>query len=314
VFEYFRQAGFVDCKINAFPYNTEHTVDLDVKNRAAATFIMIDLDLKDFRDDQKALYRCLKRTLDNFSSNFNGGAYPTVLWTGNGYHIYQPIEGMVFETHEVFFKFLPYVDKDLTTEFLRFAERFFTDGKSDPQHLPSIKSCLVRVPGTLNSKNGDHVRIAQRWDGKRPAIQHITTPYRTWLIQKRIDRIEERKKERERRSLATSFGRQAPNSIGWIERLLRTPLEDYRKQCLWRILVPYLVNVRKLSRDESVPILEEWLQQCAKIRKLDFSQQIYIKNNMGHVGTFLPHSKQKLKKDFPDLYRMLKSKDVITLD
>jgi hypothetical protein len=48
VFDHFRQAGFEDCKINAFPHNTEHTgVDLEVKNRTAATFIMIDLDLKD---------------------------------------------------------------------------------------------------------------------------------------------------------------------------------------------------------------------------------------------------------------------------
>lgn len=44
---------------------------------------------------------------------------------------------------------------------------------SDPNHLPSIKSCLVRVPGTINSKNGEAVRIVQKWDGNRPTIKYI---------------------------------------------------------------------------------------------------------------------------------------------
>src|SRR5919107_4657616 len=46
IFEYFKESDFIDCKINAFPYNIEHTaVDLEVKNRTASSFIMIDLDL-----------------------------------------------------------------------------------------------------------------------------------------------------------------------------------------------------------------------------------------------------------------------------
>jgi hypothetical protein len=54
IFEYFKDSGFIDCKINAFPFNTEHTgVDLEVKNKTAASFIMIDLDLKDFENKSK---------------------------------------------------------------------------------------------------------------------------------------------------------------------------------------------------------------------------------------------------------------------
>ena len=49
IFNYFKQSSFTDCKINAFPYNTEHTaVDFEVKNKTAVSFIMIDLDLSDF--------------------------------------------------------------------------------------------------------------------------------------------------------------------------------------------------------------------------------------------------------------------------
>ena len=169
-------------------------MDFDVKNKTAATFIMIDLDLRDFGSREK-LNSQLKKTLNKLSIKLNGDANPTVLWTGNGYHIYQPIEGMVFEKYKIFYDFLPYLDKDLTTEFLRFAERFFTDGRSDPNHMPSIKSCLIRVPGTINSKNGEEVRIIHKWDGKKPAIQWINSDFRSYLIQKRIDKM----KEKERR-------------------------------------------------------------------------------------------------------------------
>ena len=62
ILEYFKKSDFIDCKINAFPFNTEHTiVDFQVKNRTAASFIMIDLDLKDFSDKEK-LDKQLKRT------------------------------------------------------------------------------------------------------------------------------------------------------------------------------------------------------------------------------------------------------------
>jgi len=111
----------------------------------------------------------LKRTLKMLSTKFHGGSTPSVLWTGNGHHIYQPVDGIVFEKTDIFYEFLPYLDgRDLTTEFLRFSERFFTNGKSDPQHSPSVKSCLIRVPGTFNAKNGEEVRIIQKWDGKGP--------------------------------------------------------------------------------------------------------------------------------------------------
>ena len=49
------------------------------------------------------------------SAIFHEEANPTVLWTGNGYHIYQPMNGIVFEEYKTFYKFLPYLDgKDLT--------------------------------------------------------------------------------------------------------------------------------------------------------------------------------------------------------
>ena len=45
----------------------------------------------------------------------------------------------------------------------------------------------------------------------------------------------------------SSHGNQESHEIPWIEKLLETPIRDLRKLCLWRILVPYLVNVKRVK-------------------------------------------------------------------
>ncbi len=316
ILKYFKKSSYIDCKINAFSYNTEHSIELEIKNKTAATVIMIDLDLKDFDNNQEKLDKQLTKTMNNLNRKFNGEAHPTVLWTGNGYHIYQPINGIIFEEHEIFYDFLPYTDnKNLTTEFLRFAEKFFTNGKADSNHKPSIKSCLVRIPGTINHKNGQQVKIIQKWNDKLPAIQWITLDFKDYLIQKRIDKIKLQRKQNKRKEKEVKSRTKhewLDNKIEWIENLLQTPLEDYRKQCLWRILCPYLVNIRKLTNDESIEILKEWLRKCHELKNLDFNPSITIKNDLKNVKEYKPPSREKLKDEQKDLYHLLKSCKIIT--
>ena len=45
------------------------------------------------------------------------------------------------------------------------------------------------------------------------------------------------------------------NVIPWIEKLLDTPIDDYRKNAVNLILAPYLINVRKLSYDAALNII-----------------------------------------------------------
>jgi len=314
IFEYFKKSDFIDCKINAFPFNTEHTiVDFQVKNRTAASFIMIDLDLKDIENKNKEkLDKHLDETLKNLCIKFNEESYPTVLWTGNGYHIYQPIKGIVFEKYKIFYDFLPYVDnKNLTTEFLRFAKKVFTNGKDDPKHLPSIKSCLVRVPGTLNSKNNQKVRIIQKWDGKSPGIQWITSDFNDYLIKKKIDKVSKKEINNKKKEYYNKKLYMQISKIIWIEKLLQTPIEDGRKQCLWQILCPYLINIRKLTNENAINILNQWLQRYDKVKKIDFDSTIYIKSDLKNVKEYLPPSKEKLKNQYPEIYNILKYKKII---
>src|SRR6185437_11884438 len=95
------------------------------------------------------------------------------------------------------------------------------------------------------------------------------------------------------------------NKIKWIENLLQTPIEDYRKQCLWQILCPYLVNIRNLTNEETIEILNEWLQKCGRLKKIDFNPLIMIKNDLKNVREYKPTSKEKLKNEYKNLYDLL---------
>ena len=73
---------------------------------------------------------------------------PTVLWTGNGYHIYIVLDTRPLEL----ITDLVELSDNPSEEFLKFAEFIFTNKRKDSCHNPSFKSCLLRIPYTLNSK------------------------------------------------------------------------------------------------------------------------------------------------------------------
>ncbi|MGA9844942.1 MAG: hypothetical protein WBQ25_21780 [Nitrososphaeraceae archaeon] len=46
--------------------------------------------------------------------------------------------------------------------------------------------------------------------------------------------------------------------IWWVEKLVQTPINNYRKFALWRILGPYTTNIRGLSGDEANDTILRW--------------------------------------------------------
>jgi hypothetical protein len=68
---------------------------------------MVDLDLKDFpkemKNGQAILDRVLNKILHKIKESTGGN--PTVLWTGNGYHVYQPVSGIILEEYDTFYEF-----------------------------------------------------------------------------------------------------------------------------------------------------------------------------------------------------------------
>jgi hypothetical protein len=98
--------------------------------------------------------------------------------------------------------------------------------------------------------------------------------------------------------------RNSNNIIPWVEKLLQTPIEDYRSRAVWRILAPYLINVRKLSYEEGFSIIKEWLDKCNNLKKLDFNANSKIREGLNELlkNGYFPISIDKLKTECNELY------------
>ena len=266
----FRESNFLDCRINAY---SDYTGFSGI-NRQAPYFIFIDLDRSGFKTPE-AHHLALSITLKNIEKKLDGGK-PTVVWSGNGFHIYQPVEAIVLEQEEVFSKF-----DQPSRKFLKFAEQYLSNYKSDPSHNPSFKSCMIRIPGSHNSKciqrgnnSNSEVRILETWNGIRPNIKgSLLYDFYLWLANEKIKEIERQEKTSKYQSNTT----RTSNSIRWIERLLQTPIEDYRKNAVSLILAPYLINIKKMSAIDAFSIIEEWLKKCASLRLLDSNFNYRVK-------------------------------------
>ena len=108
ILNYFRTSNYEDCRINAYSSYTKYSGI----NRTPPSFIIIDMDLKDFVSKDK-LDNATNKLFGKIEAVMHG--HPTVLWTGNGYHIYQPMEGFILEEEGVFAKFIDQNGKDLTS-------------------------------------------------------------------------------------------------------------------------------------------------------------------------------------------------------
>ena len=233
----FDQANWLDCRVSAY-------TELD----DSPNFLFIDVDTLDSS--------VLEEILQRFEElNWK----PTVLFTGSGHHIYQPVSIIDFSTKSNFNGY-----SELPKQFLRFVAEYLADNKADVNHNPSLKSCMVRVPGSVNSKNGLEVRIIKEWDGNRPDITSLLGIFYSWLATRKII------SEKSQRPISKFRADKSSSKINWIEVLLKTPLDDYRKTIVNLVLAPYLVNVRKLDYEASFTIIRQWLDLCSSSRKLCF--------------------------------------------
>jgi hypothetical protein len=290
------KSNFVDCRLNAYPVLEEGLLQ-------APNIIFIDLDLPTkYEDNSKELNKYLNKTIKIIKQKLNGFE-PTVLWSGKGYHIYIVLDIQPLEAIEE----LKELSDETSEQFLRFAEKIFTNNKRDSQHNPSFQSCLLRIPGTYNAKNSTEVKIIQRFDDNKISMidNLILREFRLYLAD-----IDIAAKNNKKRKGNPSAKKQYNSSIQykWIEKLLETPIEDRRKYTLWKILCPYLVNIKKLEYEESYKILKTWLEKCNNLQKLNFNYDREINTRLANVKYYNPLSIEKLKKDNKNLYLLLRQK------
>lgn len=265
----FKQAKYLDCRISAYGPNADENPSAVARFQGLRTatpaniVVMMDLDRCNFKSE-RALGLALSVTLKNIRKTLSVDTLPSVLWSGRGYHIIQPLDadGIILENIKEFGNI-----QQISVKFLRFAEWFLSNGKflsngmSDPSHniTVSFGNMMLRVPGSINSKNGQTVKIIQKWDEHRPKINYLLRDFRHWLIDQRIHGLLEEESKPKKNSHSLDVGGTENigycDNIWWIDKLLETPIHDHRKFTVWRILSPYLMNVKKIPYDDAYYII-----------------------------------------------------------
>ena len=134
--------------------------------------------------------------------------------------------------------------------------------------------------------------------------------FHAYLVDQRIKELQRQKELKVKyqiRMKKNDNGTSSRTAIPWIELLLETPIEDYRKNAISLILAPYLINVKKLSYDDAFNMITDWLNKCDLIKRLDsnFNYRIkYALENTIKKG-YLPMKLETLKEKNRALYDSL---------
>jgi hypothetical protein len=307
----FKKSNYYDCRINGYSNLLQQNESILFYNnevRIAITIIVIDLDRKDFSDSNEKLDEISKKTVTKIKGTIGG--CPTVLDTGNGYHIYQPIDGTILDDIDSelaeYAKFGKYY---LPNKFLKFAGRYFTDGLCDPQHNPTVNSCLIRIPGTINSKCDKEVSLIKEWDYYRPHVRPILSAFKKYLSALGEAHRQSSCHEPIYPMNILSNNKYPSRQIQyiWIDTLLDIPLGDYRKYVVRLIIAPYLIVVKQRPYEECVKIMMDWLSRCNCVNQLRFHAEFAVKRSLEsarRVG-YKPIRLEKLQQEIPALYDMV---------
>jgi hypothetical protein len=136
-------------------------------------------------------------------------------------------------------------DYEVSQKFLKFAKDYLTNGRADSKNHPSLKSCLIRVPYTINSKNEGIVEFKESWDGQRVSVKNI--PFKKYI---------EGIVQQEHTNKYT--GMINPQKFQWIEQLLKIKINDHRNFLLFDVC-RYLINIKGFSPEQSTNVIYRWL-------------------------------------------------------
>lgn len=131
---------------------------------------------------------------------------------------------------------------------------------------------MLRIPYSLNSKCKEagidaEVKIIQRWDGYRPDYKLLLGSFYAYLVEQNQSGLCKLPPLYNGIPLSTI-------TVSWIERLLETPIEDYRKRARDLIIIPYLVVRRGMADENQISdIVMQWADRCAELRRLEPSRR-----------------------------------------
>jgi hypothetical protein len=182
---------------------------------------------------------------------------------------------------------------------------------------------MVRVPNSINSKNGKLVKVVQWWNGTRPPANGMLFWFQVHLTDEKLKydykhgrglyRAIESGKEIVI-SLRESYYKNAPREIHWIEKAILdgNGIADWRKATIHLILVPYLINVKKQVSDIAYRIIMDWLAKCNAIRKLDFNATNKVDDAIIRAfegRTMYPMRQDTMQSKYPEMYAEIFGRD-----
>jgi Primase X len=303
---YYTAANLLDCRISAYPSAAMKNPSVVGRFAGIPTVtarniaIMIDLDRQNFKTDS-GLNSALSKTLQKINQ-LESNLIPTIIWSGRGYHIIVVLDSnnVNLEYEKIFADMTSQPSRD----FLRFAESFLSSGKSDRCHntTVSFNNCMLRIPGSINSKNGQHVELLYKWNDIKPKINYLLSDFCIYLADQRSQELIAFAKAKSKSSIKSDN----PNyALQWIENLLQTPIANGRKYCIWRILTPYLINRKKYSAEQCENIINTWLDKCSSLERISFNGRQKINDCIRRVEEFGPAHPDKLRQEYPELYDLL---------
>jgi len=268
VLKFFEQSNYMDCRIAAFG-KTE-------QEQLVPNLVFVDLD------DRTSL----KESLALFHKTIKGN--PTVIDTGNGYAIIQPIKTESWNT----INYNGMTGEELSKVFLSWSERYLTNYKCDSGNHPSLRNCMIRIPGSYNSKINKQVGIVCEWNKKRHHVKSL--PFLA-----HIDKIIKNEKR-----LQKKRNRNNPGQILYIEQLLKRKITNGRKRVFALIFCPYLVNVKKLSLKESEKIVWSYFEGFIPNSLIRYKLKEVLKKGI------LPYGLAKMRAEDSELYEIVTEQKV----
>jgi hypothetical protein len=313
---FFEYADWIDTKLNAYPNYTL----LASKGKKPVGYVPHHWLL--FIDQE---HGDISTTLHNIKIHL-GGATPTVLWSGHGYHIYVPLTITDKEILD---------DVELAVDYLRFIEKFVSDGQKDKGHFPSFNSSMLRIPGSFNQscilegREPSDVRILQAWDGYRATPS--TTLLEKFMHIQRQKRLKELKEdliadERARTLLRSGAVGETYNVDPLTEFLIfeSRGIADGRKNMLYYVIARYLIRNKGLPRHAAEDVCWTWLNHCSSVSSLKRYRQFYryhikhciqdaiVKNKEAFSVEYLKHLNQQAYADLMAEYEERHRKNNIT--
>lgn len=171
---FYKDSNYMDCRLAAYRYTVNNIPQI-------IDFVMLDLDLNNFKFSRQKLDRALNKILSTLKKD---AIEPTVIWSGNGYHVLIPIEPLESTLEDVaeFSRF-----EEPSKKLLRFLEKYLSNGKSDSVHNNTVSfgNCMLRVPGSFNSKHNDdknQALIIRKWNNRRSSIKPLLGDFLAYLL------------------------------------------------------------------------------------------------------------------------------------